>query len=161
MGAQTPPHEDELSDIERHLAGWRPASDGLNADAMLFAAGQAAARRGRGRLLGTAFCVLLVVQSAGLGVWGLSERAGRLALATRIRERAPSSTAPPATAVAVAVFSEPSYTPSPEDYWHMRRRAEQDPVRWLASLQPPGARTPDPPPEAAILKAGQRAGLLD
>jgi hypothetical protein len=161
MGAHTPRREDELSDIERHLAGWQPASAGLNADAMLFAAGQAAARRGRSRLVAPALCILLVVQSAGLGVWGLSERAGRLALATRIRERAPAPTAPLAIAVAVAVLSEPSYTPSPEDYWHLRRRAEQDPGRWLASLQPPGARAPDPPPEAAILRAGQRARLLD
>ena len=39
MDAQTPRHEDDLSDFERHLAGWQPASDGLDADAMLFAAG--------------------------------------------------------------------------------------------------------------------------
>jgi hypothetical protein len=161
MGAQNPRHEDELSDIERHLASWQPASDGLNADAMLFAAGQAAARRGRSRLLGPALCILLVVQSAVLGVWGLSERAGRLALATRIRERATAPSAPPATAVAVAILSEPSYTPSPEDYWHLRRRAEQDPGRWLASLQPLGPPAPEPPREPAILRAGQRAGLLD
>ena len=34
----------DLSDLERRLASWQPASAGLNADAMLFAAGQAAAR---------------------------------------------------------------------------------------------------------------------
>ena len=29
MDAKTPRHEDDLSDFERHLAGWQPASDGL------------------------------------------------------------------------------------------------------------------------------------
>ena len=74
MDAKTPRHEDDLSDFERHLAGWQPASDGLNADAMLFAAGQAAGRRGRSQLLWPMLCALLTVQAAGLGVWGLSER---------------------------------------------------------------------------------------
>ena len=78
MDAHTPRHEDELSDFERHLAGWQPAPGGLDADAMLFAAGQAAGQRGRGRLLGPALCVLFAVQGAGLGAWGLSERAERL-----------------------------------------------------------------------------------
>ena len=95
MDAKTPRHEDDLSDFERHLAGWQPASDGLSADAMLFAAGQAAGRRGRSQLLWPMLCALLTVQAAGLGVWGLSERAERQALASRLSERAPTHSALP------------------------------------------------------------------
>jgi hypothetical protein len=159
VDAHTPRHEDELSDFERHLAGWQPAPGGLDADAMLFAAGQAAGQRGRGRLLGPALCLLFAVQGAGLVAWGLSERAQRLTLASRLHERAQAPSTPRATAV--AVVPESFYTPSPDDYFHLRRRAEQDPGRWLASLPPDGPQAPGPPLEPAILRAGQRNGLLD
>jgi hypothetical protein len=159
MDQHTPRHEDDLSDVERRLAGWHPGAEGLDADAMLFAAGQAAGRRGRGRLLWPALCVVLAVQAAALGAWGLSERAERRALASRIRDRAPAPNAPPATAV--VVLPEPSYTPSPDDYFHLLRRAEQDPGRWLASLPPAGSQALEPPPEPATLRAGQRDGLSD
>ncbi len=56
MDALTPNHEDDLSEFERLLAGWQPSSDGLNADAMLFAAGQAAARRGRSQRIWPILC---------------------------------------------------------------------------------------------------------
>ena len=67
MDAHTPRHEDDLSEFERHLAGWQPSSDGLDADAMLFAAGQAAGRRGRSQLLWPVLCALVTVQAAGAG----------------------------------------------------------------------------------------------
>jgi hypothetical protein len=147
MDAHTPRRNDDLNDVERRLAGWRPASGSLDADAMLFAAGQAAGRRGRGRLLWPALCVLLTVQAALLGAWGLSERAERQALASQLRERAPAPDAHPATEVAVT-----GYAPSPEDYLHLRRRAERDPNGWLASLQPAGPPALGPPsPQPAIL----------
>jgi hypothetical protein len=160
MDQHSPRHEDDLSDVERRLAGWHPASAGLHPDAMLFAAGQAAGRRGRGRLLWPALCLLLAVQAAGLGAWALSERAECRALASRLGERAPAPEALPA--VAVGVPPGPSYTPSPDDYFHLLRRAEQDPGHWLASLPPAAPQAPGPPPpEPAILRAGQRDGLLD
>ena len=157
MDAHPPRREDDLSDVERRLAGWRPAPGGPDADAMLFAAGLAAGRRGRGRVLWPAACALLAVLAAGLGGWGASERAGRVALAGRPPGPAPAPDAPPATAVAVAP-PESSYTPSPDDYYHLRRRAEQDLGRWLDS--PPTAVAPGaPPPAPAILRAGQRDSL--
>jgi hypothetical protein len=156
MDQHSPRHEDNLSDVERHLAGWHPASGGLDADAMLFAAGRAAGRRGPGRLLWPALCLVLAVQAAGLTAWGLSERAECRSLAERLRERAPAPSAPPATAV--AEVPEPSYTPSPDDYFHLRRRAEQD---WLASLPSAGLPTHEPPAEPPIPRAGQRDRLLD
>src|SRR5260370_13561380 len=113
MDATPPRREDDLSDVERRLAGWQPASGNLDADAMLFAAGRAAGPHGPGRLLWPAVCALLAVQAAGLAVWGLSERAERQALASRLRERAPTPSTAPTTAFAVA--PKPSYEASPRD----------------------------------------------
>jgi hypothetical protein len=159
MDAPTPGREDDLSAVERRLAGWQPESGGLHTDALLFAAGHAAGRRGRGPLLWPALCAVLAVQAAGLGVWGLSERAGRLALAGRLPERPPDRGTPPPTAVA-ALPESPS-APSPDDYLHLRRRAEQDPNLWLASAQPAGPPAPGPPPPPVIFRAGQRDDLLE
>ena len=159
MDAKTPRHEDDLSDFERHLAGWQPASDGLSADAMLFAAGQAAGRRGRSQLLWPMLCALLTLQAAGLGVWGLSERAERQVLASRLSERAPTHSASPAP---VVVVRESSYEPSPVDYLSTRRQMEQDPNGWLASRQPAGLQALGPsPPSPAILTPRQRDGLFE
>jgi hypothetical protein len=160
MDASTARRQDDLSDFERHLAGWQPASDGLNADAMLFAAGQAAGRRERSQLLWPVLCALLTVQSVGLGVWGLSERAERQALAIHLPDRTPTQLASPAI---VAVVRDSSYQPSPGDYLSTRRLMEQDPNGWLASLQPEAgskALVP-PPPQPPILTPRQRDGLFD
>src|SRR5437870_46944 len=82
------------------------------------AAGRAAGRRGR--LLWPALCTLLAAQAAGLWAWGLSERTERVALAGLLHERAPAPNIPPAPAV--AEFPAPRYSPSPDDYFHLRRR---------------------------------------
>jgi hypothetical protein len=160
MDPHTPRAEDDLSAVERRLAGWQPASASLDADAMLFAAGRALGRRGPGSLLWPALCALLAIQVAGLGAWGLSERAERLALAGTLPERAPAPGVPPS--IGVAALPESYYTPSPEDYFHLRRRAEQDPGYGLASWQPAAPPAPEQAsPEPAIFRAGQRPGLLD
>lgn len=159
MDADDPRRQDDLSAFERRLAGWRPAPADAGADAMLFAAGRAAGRRGPGRLLWPALCVLLAAQAVGLGVWGLSERAERRALAG-LREHAPAPDAPPATAM--AELPGPLYVPSPSDYFSLRREVEHDPDRWLAAKQPPSPQAPGPPPPAPpILRAGQRDALPD
>jgi len=160
MDADAPRREDDLNDVEHRLAGWRPAAGNLDADAMLFAAGRAAGRHGRGSLIWPALCALLTVQAAGLGVWGLSERSERQALASRLRERAPAPSASPATDL--AVVPESPYEPSPGDYLNTRRLMEQDPNRWLASLQPAGPQQlGPPPPEHPILTPRQRDGLFE
>ena len=158
MDAHTPRHEDDLSEFERHLAGWRPSSDGLDADAMLFAAGQAAGRRGRSQTLWPVLCSLLTVQAVGLGVWGLTERAERQALASRLPERTPTDSTSPTT---VVVVRELAYKPSPGDYLSTRRLLEQDPNGWLAAVHPPGSQAlVPPPPQPAILTPRQRDGLF-
>ena len=160
MDTNIPHNPNDLSDLERRLSSWRPGAAGLDADAMLFAAGLAAGRARRGRLNGPVLCGLLAALAFGLGAWGLSERAERQTLTALLRERGPSSQPLPVTVV--AVFSEPGYTPAPGDYFSLRRQMEQDPDRWLASLEPSGGQAPAPPPAApAILTPRQRDDLLN
>ncbi len=40
-------NSDDLKELEQRLATWSPAKDGLDPDAMLFAAGRASARHGK------------------------------------------------------------------------------------------------------------------
>jgi hypothetical protein len=160
MDSHSPRNEDDLSDVERRLAGWHPAAEGLDPDTMLFAAGLAAGRRGHGQFLWPVVCVVLAVQAAGLGVWALSERAERQALASRLRERAPVPNAPSAPAIAILPESPPAL--SPDSYLSLRRRVEQDPSRWLASVQPAGSQALGaPPPEPGVLRAGQWEAVLN
>src|SRR6516165_4147201 len=144
MDAHTPRNEDDVSDVERRLAGWRPGTEGLDADAMLFAAGIAAGRGGWGRMLALTLCGLLAIVALGLGAWGMSERAQRHALVSLLHERAPTTCAYRATHVAVLPPS--AYEPSPEDYLSMRRRMDEDPAIWLASLEPAAPQALGPPP---------------
>jgi hypothetical protein len=155
MHAQTPDREDDMNKLERRLASWQPASVGLDADAVLFAAGRAAGRRGR--LYWAASCAVLTMLAVGLGLWGISERAERQVLASRLAPVLDTASSSDGT-----TLPEPSYSPSPNGYLNVRRQAEEDPGRWLASSQfeepsPPGP----PPPESAILRSGQLEGILN
>jgi len=151
-------HQDDLNALERRLAKWRPGADDLNVDAMLFAAGLAAGRRQRSRLVGPVMCGLLAALSAGLGVWGLSERTECQSLASRLR--APAPVASPSTPISVAAVPGLLYEPSPGDYLSIRRRIEQDPNCFFSSMQSGGPQVPGPPgPQPAILTPRQLDGL--
>ncbi len=144
----------DLNDLASRLSDWRPDVAGLDVSAMAFAAGLAAGRSGRGRLLLPALCGLLTTLAAALGVWGLTERAERQALASRLRERDAAAT------TAVAVGSEPAYVPSPMDYFQLRRQLERDPIRGPVAMTGPTTHGPLPP-EPAIYRVGQLNQLLD
>jgi hypothetical protein len=148
--------EKDVTDLERRLAGWSPGADGLETDAMLFAAGLAAGRRGNVRIISLTVCGFLAAVATGLGIWGLSERAERLSLAQRIRERSPSINASGPTAV--VMIPRILYEPSPDDYLSMRRLLEQDN---LPELPAPGPNPPEPPPEPSVPMLGQRDALID
>lgn len=157
MDAESPRRDEELSDLERRLRGWRPAPAGQPADAMLFAAGQAAGRRQRSSRLWPGLSALLALVALGLGAWGVSERSERLVLANRLREHLPTQSAPRCSEFAAA--DESSYSaPSPYDYFHLRQLAEQDACPWQAPLPAHGAPAA-PPPVHPIPRAGQREDL--
>src|SRR5579871_3785110 len=84
-------HPNDLTDLERRLATWQPAADGLDTDRLLFAAGRASVR---GRFAWPVLAGCLAVAAAGLGTWGAGERTERQALARLILERASVAPAP-------------------------------------------------------------------
>ena len=86
MDAQSP-RSDDMNDLERRLSGWRPSAAGLDADAVLFAAGRASVRRPRARLLWPALSGCLALLAAALGVALVQERGARLELAALLQTR--------------------------------------------------------------------------
>jgi len=149
----------DWNDIERLLSGIRPSSDGLRAEAMLFAAGLAAGRQATRRSFFPVLCGMLALTCVGLAYWGLAERSERVQIARNPpqNDRSPS----------MAVVREPEpaksiYEPSAEDYLSLRREMEADPNRFLVQHAAVSSRPAEaPPPPAGILKAGQRGGILD
>jgi hypothetical protein len=79
---------DPLTDLERRLAALAPARDGLDADALLFAAGRASARPGARRFVWPAVAACLALVATGLAVQLAGERSERLALAERLQQAA-------------------------------------------------------------------------
>jgi hypothetical protein len=154
------PNPDDLSEIEGRLSVWRPSAEGLNRDAMLYAAGLAAGKAGRRRPLWPVLCSLLALFAAALGAWGLNERAERQFLIGRLHEPTPASAATPTNALVAAPHS--ASVTSPNSYLNLRRQLEQDPGRWLASREfsRPTAIGPAPP-EPAILRASQLEALFN
>jgi hypothetical protein len=158
MDRQHSHDQDDLSDIERRLACWRPTADFLDTDAMLFAAGLAAGRQSRSRLWPT-LCALLIVPMAALGAWAISERSERLTLS---HELASHRRLAGASSYASNTRQAPlEYLPSPNDYFHLRRRVEEDARNSLASVtftrpEAVGQQSPS----SAILRAGQWSDLV-
>ena len=96
------PNFHEMNDLERRLAACVPAVDGLNADAAMFAAGRASARRRPATFLWpVAFITLSLLTIAITSMW-MNEHQDRVALASQLREmllmRTPSSPPKPAMA---------------------------------------------------------------
>jgi hypothetical protein len=138
---------DDLSDLERRLAGWRPDPAGLNADAMLFAAGRASA--GRPWLAWSALACSLAALVVAAAAWRL-ERAERIALAAQLRRQAPAVVVPD---------EQPTFDePGPNSFLTAHRALEHGLDAW-----PPQPVVPPktPSPEPTVLEAGRRGTLLD
>ncbi|GIW86433.1 MAG: hypothetical protein KatS3mg108_0757 [Isosphaeraceae bacterium] len=114
---------DELSELERRLAGWQPAAPtNLSRERMLFEAGRASAVSARGPWTLSA-CLAMVCASLGAG-WA-AERSGRIQaenVAARLTPREaptaiePTSSIPPPTM--------PRRPPDPSSYFALTQRAE-------------------------------------
>jgi hypothetical protein len=153
-----PPRRDDVNDLEARLGSWRPDADGLGADAMLFAAGQAAARRACPGPLWPALCGLLAVLAGGLGVWGMAEHSQREALTEMLNRRLPAARQP---AHVVPDEPAPAYVPAPDAYLSLRRMLDQDQARWPGPSGPAEAQVSAPPPQPRVLQAGHRASWPD
>jgi hypothetical protein len=137
---------DDLNDLERRLSNCRPSAEGLDAEAMLFAAGRAAARPGPARFVwpGVAGCFALL--AVALGTLLASERSERLALARQLQEQRPAALPPPAPLEATA----PTQEALPGSLLAAHRSLQQDFDAWLASAGPApvpsqGPAFPSPP----------------
>jgi hypothetical protein len=151
-------HPDDLTGLERRLAAWSPSGEGLDADAMLFAAGQADARRGPGRLAWPALACLMTVLSAGLGAWVAAERTARLNLARQL-QGAPASPTPFAV-------DNPSEPPTADDLtplsaFALHRALDQGLDAWPPQPPTPAEGARPAPPEPPILQVGQRDTLIE
>ncbi len=159
-----PQRPDDLSEWERRLSAWEPAAEGLHPDAMLFAAGRAAARSGSARFVWPALACFLSVLAAVLGVWLAAERTERRLLAQRLRHQPTAPSPSPSLPVpALIVPEEPPIAEeaAPDSFLAARRALEHGlddwPARAVVRADPP-----DPtPPNPSVLRVGQHDALLD
>jgi hypothetical protein len=154
-------HPDDLSELERRLSAWKPADDGLDADALLFDAGRASMRPTAVRFVWPALTGLLTALTVVLGLWLAVERSERLALARRLAELPPAPTVNTPLPPTAPQESAGPEEPSPDSYLAGRRALEQGldawPVRAVVRHGPPTSPGRNPP----ILHLGQRDALLD
>jgi hypothetical protein len=151
------PKDDNLIEFERRLSGWCPSSDNSKPDTVLFAAGFAAGRGFRSRRLWPSIVTLFIIQASGLLIWALSEREQRRNLESQLHETPPS----PPREIAPPDLPEPTYEPSPQDYFHLLRAAEQDPISWLAPPRPGPLPPVTPLEKPSLRRTIQLDGLLD
>jgi hypothetical protein len=150
---------DDLSELERRLSAWQPSSEGLDADAMLFAAGRAAGPPHRVRFVWPALTGFLAVLALAFGVWATTERAERLALDQRLRQL---SAAPSEPVSSPSVPDDPPRTDEPTaDAWLTARRALEDGLEAWPPRPIDTPATADPIITVPVLMVGQRDALLD
>lgn len=79
-----------MNEFERRLAACAPAADGLNADAMLFAAGRASVKLHPARFAWPLATVALLALTMAFAFLWKSEREERISLAGRLSQSPPS-----------------------------------------------------------------------
>ncbi|HEX5273048.1 MAG TPA: hypothetical protein VFW33_21270 [Gemmataceae bacterium] len=152
----TQPRPDDLTDLERRLASCAPCADGLDADAMLFAAGRASART---RLAWPALAAVLALLSAGLGAWLTAERAERMELARRLDQPPPAPAPPPAVPPAPAAPQPPTAEQTPGSSVLASHQALEHGLDAWPPVALPGAEPPSPEPP--VLRVGRPDSLPD
>jgi hypothetical protein len=145
---------DNLNELERRLSDWKPTPDGLNVDAMLFAAGRASAGNVKARLTWPLVSGGLALLTVFLGVRLAAERSERLALLQELHLRfADTSPVSPTTSPA------PKSETPPNAYLVLRREWEQRPGDRQVEFPDQGEASNDSTlPEANILRAWQPHG---
>jgi hypothetical protein len=156
-----PQHPDELSDLERRLAACAPADAGLDADAMLFAAGRASTRPGPARFIWPALAASLAGLAVVLGTWLAAERSERLALAERLRQQPPAP-APAAPSSSAAPSDPPTADePQPNSLLAAHRALEQGLDAWAGQPMTRAGATDPPPYASPVLQVGRPDRLPD
>ena len=151
--------EGPLSDLERRLEQWRPASGSLDRDRMLFDAGRASARAESWGRLGAALAASFALVAVGLGGLLVRERAHRHGLEVALAER----TREPALPELVSPLP-PLAEPAPNSYLALSRRILASGLEELppAASNAPRSEIPErPEPPLTPLDARRRGGLMD
>jgi hypothetical protein len=151
-----------MNDLEKRLSEWRPSTRGLDADAMLFAAGRDSARSaGRGwvRIAWPVISGCLALLAAALGVGLVQERTAREDLIVQLHNQKP------AIAPAPIVVQQPGEAPLAEppgadSYLAARQALTNGLDSWpvLAKVEPSVG---PPPPSRPILKANSQGDVLE
>jgi hypothetical protein len=146
-----------MNNLERRLSGWVPASAGLDADAMLFAAGRASAAPGASRFVWPALTGLLGLLVAFLSAWLVVERSERLALAQQLARQVPVS--PPSSP---AVPAEPASDDAamPDSYLRSRQALQHGLDAWPPESEG-GTGSAESPVSTPVLQVGHRDSLLN
>ncbi|HEY7331074.1 MAG TPA: hypothetical protein VH592_25785 [Gemmataceae bacterium] len=166
-------HPENLNALERRLSAWQPNREGLDTDAMLFAAGRASMQLGRARFAWPALTMLLTAVSVVLGLWLANERDERLVLAAQLQESQsvptvnptppPDSDTVPTESLPGRALAEKTPRPdelSPNSYLASRRALEKGLDAWPSRMEVHGG-SPDPSTESPVLRLGQRDALLE
>ncbi len=151
--------EAPLSDLERRMGRWRPASGSLDRDRMLFDAGRASARgESWGRLVGAlAACLALV--ALGLGGLLVRERGYRHALEVTLAERTREPVLPEPVSPLPTLGE-----PAPYSYLALSRRIQASGLEELPPAAPnaPRGEIPErPEPPFTPLSTRGRGGLME
>jgi len=152
-----PPHSDpanDLTDLERCLAGWQPSRTGLDADRMLYAAGRASARP-RLRLWASLAGLMTLVALLLTGVL-IQARMEQGALSRQLAEVREQQIRPEPEA--------PASSPEPgasNSYLHVRNLLLQGGVEAWPTLAPGDKPAPKQPPGEPIWHVGQRWDLIE
>jgi len=131
MDANSTPPTGDLNDLERRLTEWRPSGSGLEVDRLMFDAGRASARSGRGRLIWPAVSAGLALTAVALGIGLANERAARQELAMQLRNSAPGVDPARSGELGPAESTPTSPTPAPPaSYLAARRALTEDLDAW-------------------------------
>jgi hypothetical protein len=149
----------DLNDLERRLAEWRPATAGLDADRMLFAAGRDSVRSGWGRNVLPIVSVCLALLAGLLGVGFAHERAAKMDLIAQLHDTRQPLLPEPSSA---PDSSETPWAEAPaaSSYLAAHAALAQNPDSWLDQAKiEPAAGTPWP--SRPILKANSPGEMLE
>jgi hypothetical protein len=147
-------HPNDLSELERRLVACQPSAAGLDADAMLFAAGRASVRPGRARYLWPALTAGLAAFAMVLGTGWAVERGERLALLVERRNPAPPPTPLPPPAPPEAPTAQQPASTSVLSWHTMLEHGLDD---WPPPPPPDGRSGPSP--DEPVLRVGRLANL--
>ena len=162
MDTLPPCPDGDLSELERRLAGWLPDSRGLDADAMLFAAGRASAKSPRQHWLWPGIAACSTLTAVTLGLWLASERAERLDLTQRLAQQESNRTA---VKVVKSASNAPDANadidrPGRSSYLACQRLVKEGLESWPLEVDSNAESPGWPVPSHRILQVRQREELL-